>query len=39
MELRQLSDLSDAELEAAYAAPTLPWLRVNMISTADGASS
>jgi riboflavin biosynthesis pyrimidine reductase len=39
MELRQLSDLSDADLDEAYAAPSLPWLRVNMISTTDGAAT
>jgi riboflavin biosynthesis pyrimidine reductase len=39
MELRQLSDLSDAELDEVYAAPALPWLRVNMISTVDGAAT
>jgi len=39
VELRQLSDLSDADLDAAYAPPSLPWLRVNMISTVDGAAA
>ena len=39
MELRQLSDLTDAELDEAYAAPSRPWLRVNMISTVDGAAT
>jgi riboflavin biosynthesis pyrimidine reductase len=39
MELRQLSELSDADLDEAYAAPSLPWLRVNMISTTDGAAT
>jgi riboflavin biosynthesis pyrimidine reductase len=39
MELRQLSDLSDADLDDAYAAPSQPWLRVNMISTVDGAAT
>ena len=39
MELRQLSDLSDADLDEVYAAPSLPWLRVNMISTVDGAAT
>ena len=39
MELRRLSELSDADLDAAYAAPSLPWLRVNMISTVDGCAT
>jgi riboflavin biosynthesis pyrimidine reductase len=39
MELRALSDLSDADLDEAYAAPSRPWLRVNMISTVDGAAT
>jgi riboflavin biosynthesis pyrimidine reductase len=39
MDIRQLSDLSDADLDEAYAAPSLPWLRVNMISTVDGAAT
>ncbi|HEX5089559.1 MAG TPA: dihydrofolate reductase family protein [Nocardioides sp.] len=39
MELQKLSELSDADLERVYAAPSLPWLRVNMISTVDGAAT
>src|SRR5262245_3775653 len=39
MDLQRLSDLSDAELDGLYAAPSLPWLRVNMISTLDGAAT
>jgi riboflavin biosynthesis pyrimidine reductase len=39
VEIRSLSDLSDADLDEAYAAPSLPWLRVNMISTVDGAAT
>ena len=39
MELQRLSDLSDADLDEAYAVPSRPWLRVNMISTADGAAT
>ena len=39
MELLELSDQSDADLDALYAAPSRPWLRVNMISTVDGAAS
>lgn len=29
----------DAPLEEVYAAPTEPWLRVNMVSTLDGAAT
>lgn len=32
-------ELSDADLDEVYAAPSLPWLRVNMISTVDGAAT
>ena len=32
-------DLSDGELAAAYAAPVPTWLRVNMVSTVDGAAT
>mgnify|MGYP001090191626 CR=1 FL=1 len=39
MELRRLSELSDAELDEAYAVPSRPWFRVNMISTLDGAAT
>jgi riboflavin biosynthesis pyrimidine reductase len=39
MDLRRLSELSDAELDELYAAPSRPWLRVNMISTLDGAAT
>jgi riboflavin biosynthesis pyrimidine reductase len=39
VELQRLSDLSDADLDEVYAAPSLPWLRVNMISTVDGAAT
>jgi riboflavin biosynthesis pyrimidine reductase len=39
MDFRQLSEQSDADLDALYAAPTTPWLRVNMISTLDGAAT
>ena len=39
MDVRRLSDLSDAELDEAYAVPSRPWLRVNMISTLDGAAT
>ena len=42
LELRRLADLSDDELAAAYAPshqdPTAPWLRVNFVSTVDGAA-
>jgi riboflavin biosynthesis pyrimidine reductase len=37
--LERLSDLSDAELAEAYAVSSRPWLRVNMISTVDGAAT
>jgi riboflavin biosynthesis pyrimidine reductase len=39
MDFRQLSEQSDADLDALYAAPSTPWLRVNMISTLDGAAT
>jgi riboflavin biosynthesis pyrimidine reductase len=39
MPLPQLSQLSDAELDELYAAPRTPWLRVNMISSLDGAAT
>jgi riboflavin biosynthesis pyrimidine reductase len=39
MDLRQLSELRDADLDALYAVPSTPWLRVNMISTVDGAAT
>jgi riboflavin biosynthesis pyrimidine reductase len=32
-------DLDDDELLAVYAPPTLPWLRVNFIASADGAAT
>jgi riboflavin biosynthesis pyrimidine reductase len=32
-------DVSDTELRELYAAPDLPWLRVNMIATIDGAAT
>jgi riboflavin biosynthesis pyrimidine reductase len=32
-------DLSDADLDELYAVPSLPWLRVNMVSTVDGAAT
>ena len=39
MDLRKLSDLTDAELEGLYAPPRTPWLRVNMVSTLDGSAT
>lgn len=39
MELVKLSEQSDADLDALYAVPSTPWLRVNMISTVDGAAT
>ena len=38
LELRRLADLSDDELAAAYAPESEPWLRVNFVSTLDGAA-
>ena len=39
MDVRQLSDLTDADLDELYAVSSRPWLRVNMISTVDGAAT
>ena len=39
MDVRQLSELSDADLDELYAVESRPWLRVNMISTVDGAAT
>jgi len=36
--LPQLDDLDDEALRAAYAPPRTPWLRVNFVSTVDGAA-
>ncbi|GAA5108053.1 pyrimidine reductase family protein [Alloalcanivorax gelatiniphagus] len=36
--LTQLADLSDEELQQAYAPLREPWLRVNFVSTVDGAA-
>ncbi|MCW2738221.1 dihydrofolate reductase family protein [Nocardioides sp.] len=38
LELRRLADLSDDELARAYDPQGEPWLRVNFVSTADGAA-
>ena len=38
LELQKLSDLSDDELAAAYTPEREPWLRVNFVSTVDGAA-
>jgi riboflavin biosynthesis pyrimidine reductase len=38
LELRRLPDLSDDELAAAYTPEREPWLRVNFVSTVDGAA-
>lgn len=39
LELQRLDDLSDEELAQAYAPPPgQPWLRVNFVSTVDGAT-
>jgi riboflavin biosynthesis pyrimidine reductase len=39
MDLGRLSEQSDDDLDRLYAVPTRPWLRVNMISTVDGAAT
>ena len=36
--LRRLADLDDDALAALYAPPAAPWLRVNFVSTVDGAA-
>jgi riboflavin biosynthesis pyrimidine reductase len=38
LELQRLADLSDDELAAAYTPEREPWLRVNFVSTVDGAA-
>jgi len=38
IELQRLSDLSDDQLARAYDPQGEPWLRVNFVSTADGAA-
>ncbi len=38
LELKRLADLSDDELAAAYTPSREPWLRVNFVSTVDGAA-
>jgi riboflavin biosynthesis pyrimidine reductase len=38
-ELDQRAELSDADLDELYAAPSLPWLRASMVSTVDGAAT
>ena len=35
----RIGELSDADLDALYAVPSRPWLRVNMVSTLDGAAT
>ncbi len=35
--LRRLADLDDSELADAYAPPRTPWLRLNFVTTVDGA--
>lgn len=39
MDLRQLKDQSDTDLEALYAPPSTPWLRVNFVSSLDGSAT
>ncbi|MEO5663204.1 MAG: dihydrofolate reductase family protein [Nocardioides sp.] len=38
LSLKPLADLTDDELAAAYAPRKEPWLRVNFVSTVDGAA-
>ncbi len=38
LSLHRLADLDDDALDALYAPPRTPWLRVNFVSTLDGAS-
>lgn len=38
LELQRLADLSDDDLARAYEPQGEPWLRVNFVSTADGAA-
>jgi riboflavin biosynthesis pyrimidine reductase len=38
LELHRLADLDDEALHALYDPPRTPWLRVNFVSTLDGAS-
>ncbi|MBC2931622.1 dihydrofolate reductase family protein [Nocardioides sp. zg-1228] len=39
LELQRLADLTDDELAAAYTPLREPWLRVNFVSTVDGAAT
>jgi riboflavin biosynthesis pyrimidine reductase len=39
VDLVRLSEQSDADLDALYAVPSTPWLRVNMITTLDGSAT
>lgn len=39
VEYRRLDDLTDDEVYAAYEAPRPDWLRVNFVSSADGAAT
>src|SRR5690349_845451 len=39
LELQRLADLTDDELAAAYTPQREPWLRVNFVSTVDGAAA
>ena len=39
LRLQHLADLSDDELAAAYTPEREPWLRVNFVSTVDGAAT
>lgn len=35
----RLGDVTESDLDALYAPPRLPWLRVNMVTTLDGAAT
>ena len=39
LKIQQLADLSDTNLAEAYAPRGEPWLRVNFVSTVDGAAT
>lgn len=39
MDVLSLAEQSDDDLDALYAPPAGPWLRVNMVSTVDGAAT
>ena len=39
LQLQRLADLTNNELTAAYTPHREPWLRVNFVSTVDGAAA